>query len=681
MGSYLGGADGQITERHKRFYVELAKGGAGLLTTEVAAVDYPRGAAMTHQLGISDDAFVPGLRDLTERVHAHGAKISIQLHHGGKVAVKDMAEGRPLSVPSASGASMQGVLEDLTAQERVAVTRPYTRIDLGNLFREIDEDEILRLISCYGDAARRAQLAGFDAVEVHAGHGYLIDEFLSPHSNHRQDRWGGPLENRARMLVEVLRDIRKKVGDELGMWCRLNGAEPDVLDGIRLEDAVETARIAERAGADAIHVSCYGGPSGKGFSAMIVQEPGALLPYAEAIKRAIQIPVIAVGRLTPEAADRAVAEGRADFVAMARPLLADPELPNKLRDGRRAAIRPCIYCYRCVGQIFLNEPVRCAVNPAVAHEAEFEIVPADPARRVLIVGGGPAGMEAARVAALRGHRVTLCDQAKRLGGTLLVSSIVYEPNGDLVGYYERVLDELGVELRLGTRVTREFIERMAPEVVLVAVGARRELPELPGADGPRVFGGDALRELLSGTRSGPGSSSLSFTQRTLLGLARRVLGTDRRPDRVRRLSRLWIPLGRRVVVIGGGLVGLELAEFLAERGRSVTVLEEGPDLAPEMAIPRRWWTLAELRERKVQLRTGIEVRGFVDDGVEIVDAEGKAGWVPADDVVIATGTLADDRFTRSLEGLDCEVHTIGDADRVGYIEGAIGAGARIARSI
>ncbi len=684
MGSYMGGADGQISERHTRFYEERAKGGAGLITTEVAAVDYPRGAAMTHQLGISNDAFVPGLRDLCERVHAHGAKIAVQLHHGGKVAVKDLAEGRPLSVPSASGVAMEGVLEDLTREERVAVTRPYTGIDPGNLFHELEEDEILRLISCYGDAARRAQQAGFDAVEVHAGHGYLIDEFLSRRSNHRKDRWGGVLENRARLLVEVLRDIRKKVGDELGVWCRLNGSEAGLEDGIRLEDAVETARIAERAGADAIHVSCYGGPSGKGFSAMIVQEPGALLPYAEAIKRAIRVPVIAVGRLTPEAADRAVAEGRADFVAMARPLLADPELPRKLQAGRRNAIRPCIYCYRCVGQIFLNERVRCAVNPAVANEAEFEVEAADPARSVLVIGGGPAGMEAARVAAERGHRVTLCDQERRLGGTLLVSSIVYPANGDLVGYYETILAELGVELRLGAPVTRALIERMAPDVVLVAVGARRERPALPpisDAGGPRIFDGDALRQLLTGSGRNSGALPLSLSERCVLGLGRWLLGRDRRPERVRRLSRLWMPLGQRVAIIGAGLVGLELAEFLAERGRAVTVLEAGPDLGPEMAIPRRWWALAELREHQVELLTQVELRSFEPDGIEVVAADGGARRIPADDVVIATGTSADDRFTRSLEGLDCEVHTIGDAARIGYIEGAILAGASVARDL
>jgi 2,4-dienoyl-CoA reductase (NADPH2) len=680
MGSFMGGEDGHISERHKRFYEERARGGVGLVTTEVVAVDHPRGAAMVRQLGLSDDAFIPGLRDLTDRVHAQGARISVQLQHAGKVSTKDLAEGRPLSVPSAGVMAMQGVLDDLTAEETHAILALYAKVDPANMFREIDEEEIQRLIDCFADAAVRAQRAGFDAVEIHAGHGYLVNEFLSGHSNHRVDRWGGSAENRRRFLLEILRQTRRKVGDGLAVWCRLDGEEVGLEGGITRADAVETARLAEAAGADAIHVSRYGGPSGIGFNAMIVHERGELLPYAEAVRQAVDVPVIAVGRLDPETAEAALAEGKADFVAMGRQLLADPELPNKLARGRRADVRPCIHCYTCVGQIFVNERVKCAVNPAAAREDEFAIEKAEAPRRVLIVGGGPAGMEAARVAALRGHRVTLCDKERRLGGTAFFSSLVYEPNGELVEYLAGQLRKHAVDVRLGREVTRELVEELRPDAVVIAVGARRELPRLPGADRPNVFSGDALRRLLSADADEEAAGRLSLAQRGLLRAGTRLLRIGDHPDRIRALSKRWMPLGRRIAIVGGGLVGLELAEFLVERGRRVTVIEEGPCFAPQMAIPRRWRTLHILREHDTELLTGARVLGFTERGVEI-SSDGDERSVEADSILLASGVAPDGRLADALLGLDCEVHRIGDADAVGYIEGAILSGARIGRAL
>ena len=614
MGSYMGGADGHISERHKRFYEERARGGAGLITTEVVAVDHPRGAAMVCQLGLSDDAFIPGLRDLTQRVHAQGAKISVQLQHAGKVSTRDMADGRPLLVPSAGVGAMEGVLDDLTGDEISALVKHYARVDPQNMFREADEEEILRLVGQFAEAARRAREAGFDAVEIHAGHGYLINEFLSRHANQRTDKWGGPLETRARFLVEVLRETRRRVGDDFAGWCRLAGEEKGIVDGITPEDAVETARMAEAVGADAIHVSRYGGPSGIGFTAMLVHERGELLPYAAAVKKAVDVPVIAVGRLDPETADRAIAEGKADFVAMARQLLADPELPNKLAAGRRRDVRPCIHCYTCVGQIFVNEVVKCAVNPACAREDEMALVPAASPRRVLIVGGGPAGMEAARIAALRGHRVTLCEKEARLGGTALLSSLVYEPNGELVHWLEDQLEPAGVEVQRGVELTPDAVATFGADAVVLATGARRERPDLPGASRPEVLSGDDLRALLLG---GSGAAPLSLAQRGLLQAGRSLLGLSERPERARVLSKLWMPIGKRVAIAGGGLVGLELAEFLVERGRRVTVIEEGAFLAPEMAIPRRWRTLHVLRERGVELLVKTRLVAFDAGGVGV----------------------------------------------------------------
>jgi len=680
MGSYLGGADGHITERHKRFYEERARGGVGLITTEVVAVDYPRGAAMTHQLGLSNDTFIAGLRDLTDRVHALGAKISVQLQHAGKVSVKDLADGRPLSVPSKGVIAMEGVLDDLTRAEIDAIVGNYQRVDPGNMFLELDEAEIRRIIGTFASAAARAKRAGFDGVEVHAGHGYLINEFLSRHCNTRQDRWGGVLENRARLLVGVLDEIRNAVGDDFGVWVRLDAEEVDLENGITRTDAIETARIAEASGADAIHVSRYGRSSGIGFTSMIVHDPSELLPYASKIKKNVDIPVIAVGRILPEAADRAIVAGDADFIAMGRQLLADPDLPNRLRDGRVDQIRPCIHCYTCVGQIFINEPIKCTVNPACAREAEFEIIRAATEKRVLVIGGGPAGLEVARVAALRGHRVTLCERENHLGGTAFFSSMVWEPNGELVRHLEGELRRLGVEIELGREATREFVKGSGADVVVVATGAKRELPDIEGADGTNVFSGDALRGLLSGTSA---DQKLSFAQRALVKAGQSLLNIGEHPDRVRELSTRWMPLGKSVAIVGGGLVGLELAEFLVERGRHVTVIETSQAFAPQMAIPRRWRTLHILRERGAELLLGVRAVAFSDAGVEVEveDDAGERRMIEADQILIASGVTPDSALVDSLEGVGCEVHSIGDASEIGYLEGAIASGARLGREL
>jgi len=679
MGSYMGGLDGHITERHKRFYEDRARGGAGLITPEVVAVDWPRGAAMVNQLGLSDDAFIPGLRDLTDRVHALGAKISVQLQQAGKVATKDLAEGRPMSVPSANVRAMEGVLNDLTADETMKIMQTFAKADPSNMFWEIDDEEIQRLIRCFADAADRAKRAGFDAVEIHAGHGYLVHEFLSPHCNFRTDRWGGALENRARFLCEILRETRRKVGNDMAVWCRLDGEEKDVPDGIKRADAIETARMAVGAGADAIHVTRYGGPSGIGFAAMIVHEPGELLPYAEAVRKAVNVPVIAVGRLLPELAESAIADGKADFVAMARQLLADPDLPNKLAQGRREDIRPCIHCYTCVGQIFINEVVKCAANPACAREAEFEITPAAKPKRVLVVGGGTSGMEAARIAALRGHQVTLCEKSERLGGTLWFASLVYEPNGQLLDYLEAQVRKLPIDLRLGQEVTPSVVQQLRPDVILVAVGARRERPPIPGVDRANVFSGDDLRALMTGGDKRVAAEKLSLAQRAVLKMGS-LIGVADRVALSRELSKHWMPLGKRVAVIGGGLVGLELAEFLVERDREVSVIEEEPTPGAEMSIPRRWRVLHILRTHGVNLLTEARVEAITDLGVVYVK-DGTQQTVAVDSVILASGVQENRGLADALGGTGAEIHLLGDCKGVGYIEGALLDANKLARQI
>jgi 2,4-dienoyl-CoA reductase (NADPH2) len=681
MGSNLAEADGHVGERIQRYYEERARGGAGMLIVGVGAIAWPDGACNPNQVAISDDAFLPGLSELTRRAHAHGARIAIQLQHAGKVAVRDIVEGRPLlgpSVPTGKGAN--DLLRDLTAEE--------TKEFVANLagprpqFRVASREDLEKLVDDFASATERARRAGFDGVELHAGHGYILSSFLSPASNLRDDEWGGPLENRARLLCDTIRAAKQRAGADFPVWARIDARELRIEGGITLEDATRTAQLAEEAGADAVHVSAYADPtSGVAFTdAPLVHREEGFVDFAARIKRAVGIPVIAVGRIEPERAEALLREGRADFVAMGRKLLADPELPRKLAEGRPEDVRPCIYCYTCVAQIFVNRSLYCAVNPLTGHEHERSLEPASEPRQVLVAGGGPAGLEAARVAALRGHRVTLCEKSGNLGGTLRFSSLVYEPNGRLARWLETQVRELGVELRLGQAVTPELVAELAPDVVLVGVGARREAPDLPGVELPHVWSGDDLRALLTGEEGAAAERRLSWTQRALLS-AGRLVGVGEDIDRLRELSRRWMPLGRRVAVVGGGLVGVELADFLAERGREVTVLEEGPSFAPQMAPPRRWRALHELREHGVELLAQTRVERIEARQILCRRGDEEPRAIPADAVILAAGVRESRDLADALRAGGCEVHEIGDCGGVGYIEGAIHEGARVAREI
>lgn len=681
MGSNLAEADGRVGERLKTYYEARARGGVGLIVVGVGAIAHPVGTCIPNQVGISDDRFLPDLKDLTERTHRHGARIAIQLQHAGKVATQDVAAGRPLWVPSVPRLKAGDILNDLTPEETQGVIGYMTRPGASMSFHAMTPDDIRTLIALFADAADRARRAGFDGVEIHAAHGYLLSAFLSPATNRRTDEYGGPLENRARLLLEVIRSVRERVGPTYPVWARLDAREFRTEQGITPEDATQTAVWAAAAGLDAIHVTAYADPSiGSAFTdAPLVHEPCGYVALAEAIKRRVPVPVIAVGRIEPEEADRLIAAGQADFVAMARKLLADAELPNKLAGGRPDDVRPCIYCYTCVGRIYLNEPTMCAVNPATGREAEFEIRESERPRRVLVAGAGPAGLEAARVAALRGHDVTLCEKSDRLGGTMFFSSLVYPPNGRLVEYLEAQVRRLPVSVRLNTDVTADLVRELRPDVVVVAVGARRERPPIAGLDRPNVLTGDDLRGLMTGADRRVASEKLTLPQRTMLKMGS-LLGVSERVSLTRELTKHWMPLGARVTVIGGGLVGIELAEFLHERGRTVTVLEAGPIFGREMALPRRWRSLYELRRHGVELIANARVEAVTDDGV-VYEAAGESRTSAADSVIVAVGTRENRALAESLAGLAPEVYLIGDCERVGYIEGAVHDAARLARSI
>jgi 2,4-dienoyl-CoA reductase (NADPH2) len=372
-----------------------------------------------------------------------------------------------------------------------------------------------------------------------------------------------------------------------------------------------------------------------------------LVELARAVKRCVGVPVIAVGRIEPEVGDALIGDGGADFIAMARKLLADPELPRKLSEKRAQDVRPCIYCYTCVGNIFLNGPTCCAVNPASGREGEFPLSAAPVPKRVLVAGGGPAGMEAARIAALRGHEVTLCERSSRLGGTLRVAALVAEENGALARWLETQVRALPIAVHLDCEVTPDRVAEWAPDVVLVATGARRAPPEIAGADRPDVWNGDDIQAALEGDRAGgPG-----------------------------------VPAAMRVTVVGGGAIGVKFADLFSAEGRSVTILESEATLAAQMAPPLRWRTLHRLRERGVVMWSGVDVASVDDRGVHFVDAEGAAHGVPTDLAILAGGACGDDPLAAACAGGAWEVRAIGDCTGMGFIRGAMEDAGRAAREI
>ena len=661
-------SEGLITDAVVTHYEERAAGGVGLLILETSAVAYPVGATSRHQPALSHDGVIPGLRRLADAVHAHGAAMVVQICHHGKVARVDAMDGRDQLVSSVPLPKSETDLANITAQELEMLIRANgARYPTQREATVADLDEVVERFSA---AAARVQAAGLDGVEIHAGHGYLISSFLSPLYNRREDEYGGSTTNRARLLERVVQAVRARCGEGFAILVRLDGREfGHGEDGITPELAAQYAAAAEAAGADAVHVSASTvSPLGVGFTdGPLPWRPGQYVELARTVKRRVGIPVLAVGRIEPAMAEQLLADGSVcDFVSMGRQLLADPDIPARLSAGRPDLVRTCISCFVCVAQNFWDATPVCAINSRLGHYDQLPLPqPARSTLKVVVVGGGPAGMEAARLAAGAGHRVVLFER-DQLGGTARLSALTTPANAELVRYLVASIREAGVDIRLGEAAGLARIQAERPDLVLVATGARRDRPEIPGGDLPHVLSGDDLRSLLTG--SGP-PVRMPLRHRLVVAAGRRA-GLFDDVARMRRLSKRWLPLGRRVVVIGGGLVGLELSEFLAERGRQVTLLEEGAYIGQEMALPRRFRAIHEAAAHGVTMVRGAAVAGITDLEVSY-EVDGTMHAVHADHVVYAGGVRPDATLADELLGAGLNVRRIGDCAEVGYIQGAI----------
>jgi len=660
--------DIHMRDNVKAYYESLARGGVGLLIVESPTVDYPRGARWRQRYRIDDDKYIGGLRELVQVIHKHGCPTFMQMNHDGPWQVK-----------------LPFVLEPLFSGPPIASSPVIMKTDNdfhNELPRELTVSEIEEIVDKFASAAVRAQKAGFEGVDINAASSHLLHNFLSPFWNRRQDAYGGSLENRTRFVAQIIGEIKRRLGPDFPVSVCINGIEIGRVIGVEdnrcltPEDSRGIAQLLQKAGADALHVRSHwlGYHVGAYLPDLLFYpEPpiplesfpkeydwsrkgaGANVTLAAGIKKAVSIPVMVVGKLDPELGEKVLQEGKADFIGMTRRLQADPELPNKLIAGRPDDIAPCTACENCLGS------GRCRINGLLGTPYST-IEKTGKKKKVIVVGGGPAGMEAARVAALRGHDVTLHEKSNRLGGSLLLAAMVkgteLEDLPAIVRYLERQVTRLEVKVRFGKEVDSSVIEEMKPDVVILATGGIPTIPQITGINRSNVIsGGDLHRRLRFYLRFfGPGT--------------------------LRWLTKLFIPIGKRVVVIGGSIHGCELAEFLTRRGRKVTLVDTKEVMGDGMVDAILGHLLMWFKKKGVTLISGVkEYVEITDKGLTLITKEGKKMTIEADTIIPVLPLTPNMELLKSLGKKVPEIYAVGDCKEPLLIADAIGTSLRTALGV
>ena len=617
MATFYPSADGYVTTQMIRYYAERAKGGPGLIVVEAT---FPRREGyLPHKPWINDDRFIPGLKDLTSAMKQAGARVMLQLN-------TRRARDDGIDPVSASGVP-------LTKHYRYTGLKP----------RVLSTKDVEEIVEEFGEAVTRVIRAGFDGLMIHGAHGYLVSEFLSPLLNKRNDKYGGNVENRARLALELLEQARREAGGDFPIIFRLTVDERRA-GGFSLKDAIVTCQLLEKAGVDAIDVVSGVMETYEWVAPPACVPRGYNVHLAAELKKVISVPVMVAGRINdPYLAEDILQQGKADFVDLGRALLADPQFPKKAKEGLVEDIRKCIACNECMNPKLREELdipyLICAINPACGREQEFKLTLIGKAKNILVIGGGPAGMEAARIAALRGHEVTLWEKDEKLGGQLNLAIVPphKEELKNLLTFLVTQVQKLGVGIELKKEATLTSIKGANPDAVVVATGSTPKIFDIPGGDRPNV-------------------SSVNM-----------ILASK-------------CELGKRVIIVGGGSVGCETAEFLADKGCKVTIVtrrDEIDELAKEVSPFQRWFLIPRLRDKGIEVSVKTKAQKINEGGLVIIDIEGKERLLEADNIVLALGGAPNNSLFKILEEEISEVYAVGDCIKARRIIHAIHEGATV----
>lgn len=613
MGTHLVSADGSVSERLIDYHTQYAKGGVGIIIPEGMVVDDKASSPVPNGFAIHHVRFIPGLSLLVDAVKDEGAAIFAEIAHAGHQTTTEITGGYTPVAPSAVASKF-----------------------IGEVPRELTHEEIIEIQENFGASAKRAEMAGFDGTLIHGGNGYLLTEFLSPRVNKRKDQYGGSLENRARMALGCYEKIREQTSSNFVVGYRISASER-LPGGVSIDDVIKFVKLMAARGLDFIEVTSSTFDSIQYLAPVMYLERGTNLKLAAKIKEAVEIPVLCVGGLTPQLAEQAIVDGIIDMAVIGRGHLADPELSLKLTEGRLEDIRPCIRCNQsCMGRQMYRRTISCDVNPALGKNDTFTRVSPDQRKNIIVIGGGVSGMEAARLAAERGHLVTLIEKTAELGGNLLVASVpdFKQDLKPLLAWQKTQLDKLGVNVRLNTEGTPDLVVSDNPDVLIVAVGSEYVVP-------------DTLSEM---------ADKMLYPEDILVEQK---------------------PLGENVVMIGGGFIACELALYLlASRGIKVTIFEKKSDLLSDVDEPLTMMALRmQMATSGIKARVKTEVIGCTGQSLTLTDKEGNTEQMKANSIIMTAGLGPRVEIVKQFEGLAPEVHYIGhcyqphtvsDATRIGH---------------
>ncbi len=642
----------------KGFYGAVARGGPGLIICETPAMEAPYKETGDRRYRVDDDRFLPDIEALAAEVHQHDCRLFLQFYHrgpwGGVYAVDRVRM-------SASGVTVQSPFDVYGEEPPQAMT-----------LTQIEE-----VVEAFVDGAARAARGGVDGIEINAADDHLLPTFLSRFWNKRDDRYGPQsMESRARIVVDIVQGIKQRVGPDFPVQVRMNAIEMGAgEEGLTVGEGQELAMLLEAVGVDSLHVKSHWMGMHQGSynqEVLFYPEPhiplsefpreldwsgkgaGAQLPLAALIRQVVSIPIMTVGVLDADLGEKALQEGKADLIGINRRFFADPDWARKVREDRLDDIQPCTHCGNCNANY--NKPRQCRINACFGTD-QYDLAPLETRKRVLVVGGGPAGMQAARIAALRGHEVRLWDKGRYLGGATPLANMVkgfeVDELHEFIAFFRHQVEKVGVNVELGREFDPSVLDHIKPDAVVLALGGTPVLPDVPGLDGKNVIR----------------TSDLYGTLRFYLWL----FG----PRLLRELTRFWMPMGKKVVIIGGAIQGCQLGEFLTKRGRQVTIVETGAELGVGLVPERKTRLFYWFDKKGVPLLSGVQLVEITGEGLAIITQDGEPRFLEADNVI---PTLPFDPNREMEEGVRTrvpEVYSIGDCDSPATIPEATAAGWRV----